>query len=245
MNKNQREHRIKLVLASVMLAAVLVLLSRDSGVGSTWINKSIKNINIEEVREGSAESANRKLIEGNRRFALGKPLQEDISLQKRRDLKVNGQKPFAVILSCSDSRVPPEIVFDQGLGDIFVVRNAGNVVEPVALGSIEYSIKYLGTPLIVVMGHEDCGAVKAAVEGEETTDNIEAIIKKIEPSVEKAKSGGSKEGLKERAENENIVNSIEQIKKSPVVKEMLETGRVKIVGAKYHLESGEVIFINE
>lgn len=191
--------------------------------------------------QASPGEALKLLMEGNKRFASGNFSRKDFSPERRKKLSEEGQAPFAVILSCSDSRVPPEIVFDQGLGDIFVVRNAGNVVEPVALGSLEYAVKYLGVPLIVVMGHEKCGAVKAAVDGEETTKNIEEIIKRIEPSVLKARSeANNKEGLYDKTEDQNILNSINEIKKSEVIRNALEIGRIQIIGTKYHLETGRV-----
>jgi carbonic anhydrase len=134
-------------------------------------------------------------MEGNQRFVSGKITIKDIGPAKREDLAVNGQKPFAVIVSCSDSRVPPEILFDQALGDIFVVRVAGNVLDPVAMGSVEYGAEHLGCPLLVVMGHENCGAVKATVDGGEAPGSISAIVDKIKPSVEKANRRGQAEPL--------------------------------------------------
>ena len=137
----------------------------------------------------SANEALQKLIDGNKRFVTGQFALKDLGDARREEL-VKGQKPFAVILTCSDSRVPPEHIFDQGLGDIFVVRNAGNVVDPVTLGSIEYAVEHLLAPLVVVLGHDYCGAVKAAVDGGEAPGSIGAIIAKLLPSVEKAKATG-------------------------------------------------------
>ncbi|KNY26530.1 carbonic anhydrase [Pseudobacteroides cellulosolvens] len=187
--------------------------------------------------------AEQLLKEGNQRFQSNKILSDDISTSKRKDLVSNGQHPFAVVLTCSDSRVPPETLFDQGLGDIFVIRDAGNVIDPVELGSIEYGVEHLGSPLIVVLGHDNCGAVKAAVEGGEAEGNIKDIVEKIKPSLEKAKhtcTGNDK--LCEACENENIKNSVAQIKNDPIIKKLEKENKVKVVGAKYHLDTGVVSF---
>ena len=128
-----------------------------------------------------------KLIDGNKRFVSGELVKKDIGESRRQEL-IKGQQLFAMVLSCSDSRVSPEIIFDQGLGDIFVVRVAGNVVEPTSLGSIEYGVEHLHTPLLVILGHESCGAVTAALETEGKPEgNIGAILKKIMPAVRTAR----------------------------------------------------------
>lgn len=194
----------------------------------------------------TAEEAKQLLVEGNQRYVTGKVLNDDLSSSKREDLVKNGQHPFATILTCSDSRVSPEILFDQGLGDVFIIRTAGNVVEPVDIGSIEYGVEHLHTPVLVVMGHSNCGAVKATVEAVEKGDkmegNIGAILTKIKPSVDKVKAAGaSGDDLFKNAENENIKAVIAEIEaKSPVVKELVEQGKLKILGAKYHLDTGQV-----
>lgn len=237
--KRKNKSLLSLILVFVISTACSKVPLQISG--RPYQNTGVKPPSLKALPETSPEKALRQLMEGNERFVSGKPAEKDISSERRKNLSEKGQSPHAVILSCSDSRVPPEIVFDQGLGEIFVVRNAGNVVEPVALGSIEYAVKYLGVPLIVVMGHEKCGAIKAAVDGEETTRNIEEIINKIEPSVLKARSQtNNKEKLYEKAEDENVINSIEEIKKSEVIRSALVGGKIQIIGAKYHLESGRV-----
>jgi carbonic anhydrase len=184
---------------------------------------------------------------GNERFQKNELKQVDLSSTKRETL-VSGQNPFAVIITCSDSRVPPEYIFNQGLGDLFVVRVAGNVMDKIELGSVEYAVEHLKTPLIVVMGHEHCGAVEAAVEvnGKKQHGNIGAIIDKIEPSVKKMKSKNLQgEKLVEEVTNENINNSSREIKESSkAIKEELQKGKIKIVEAKYMLKSGEVQWLN-
>ncbi|MHB8840583.1 MAG: carbonic anhydrase [Candidatus Aquicultor sp.] len=184
------------------------------------------------------------LKEGNARFAEDKLAEKDLGGSKREEL-VKGQKPFAIILGCSDSRVPPEDVFDQGLGDLFVIRVAGNVDDTISLGSIEYAAEHLNVPLLVVMGHSGCGAVQATVEGGEIPPNIGAIASKIEPSVEIAKSRDKEESaIIEDAVVENVKAVVKDIEaNSPIVKELIEKGKFKVVGAKYELATGEVEFL--
>lgn len=181
------------------------------------------------------------LKEGNSRFVENKALGDDISTEKIKDLASNGQKPFAVIFTCSDSRVPPETIFDLGLGDLFVIRNAGNVVDDITLGSIEYGVEHANAPLIVVLGHENCGAIKATIDGGEASPNISAILNKIKPSFDKVKgSTTDKNELYENCADENVKNSLAAIKNSPVIKKLVEEKKVTVIGGKYHIETGKV-----
>ena len=194
----------------------------------------------------TADEAKQLLIDGNKRYTSDQVLADDVSKAKIEEL-AKGQYPFATILTCSDSRVSPEILFDQGLGDIFIVRTAGNVVDSIATGSVEYGAEHLKTPLLVVLGHSKCGAVKATVEavekGQTVEGNIGAIVSKIKPSVEKAKTEGAKDAeLFTKSEDDNVEAVIADLEKSPVLKEMVEKGELKIVGAKYQVESGQVDF---
>lgn len=191
----------------------------------------------------SAEEALAALMEGNERFRNGKFKVQDLGPARRIDLLENGQKPFAVVLTCSDSRVPAELIFDQGMGDIFVIRVAGNVVDPLALGSIEYGLEHLGVNLLMVLGHSNCGAVKATVDGGEAPGSIGAIVQKIKPSVDKLTAAGiSGVDLYNKAEDENVYATIQEIKASPIVHHLMEHG-LKIVAAKYMLDSGEVALL--
>lgn len=195
---------------------------------------------------GPGEEALKLLKEGNERFVMGKPVVKDISAQKRMLLS-GGQKPLAYILSCSDSRVPPEIIFDQGLGDLFVIRVAGNVSDTIALGTIEYAAEHFHTSLLVVLGHSNCGAIKAAIEGGEFSPNVGAVIAKIAPAVKiaKARNVDEKDIIRD-AVVENVRDVIKDIRSnSPVIKEMEEKGKMKIIGAVYDLESGKVQFLKE
>lgn len=172
-------------------------------------------------------------MEGHKRYESGQMQQKNL-VARRSELR-EGQNPSAVVVSCSDSRVVPEYIFDMGLGDVFTVISAGNVVDKIGLGSIEYAVGHLHTPLIVVMGHEKCGAVSAAYHGH-AESNITAIVKKITPAVKKARKGGAEAEEIEKACVNNVKAVIRKIKKSPVVKEKIEKGEVKVVGLKYYLD---------
>ena len=195
------------------------------------------------VYAGAGDDSMAKLNAGNKRFVSGKLAKKDIGGKRRKELS-KGQKPFAVVVTCSDSRVAPELLYDQGLGDIFVIRVAGNVVDPISLGSIEYAAEHLHAPLVVVLGHSSCGAVKAALEAKgEPEGNIGEIVKKIMPAVEKAKSAGKKDEAEtlDLAVQENVKNVYAEIMaKSPVIKEMVESGKVKMAMGEYHLDTGKV-----
>lgn len=190
----------------------------------------------------SAAEAKKLLVAGNERFVKGELAKKDLGSERRQKLLTEGQKPFVAIVSCSDSRVPPEVIFDQGLGDLFVIRVAGNILDKVEIGSVEYAVEHLHVPLVLVMGHEACGAVKATVEGGKApTENIGAIVEKISPSVEKAKAmGATGKELIEQSAEENVKAMIAELEKSPIIKEAVEHGKVTISGAKYHLGTGKV-----
>lgn len=198
----------------------------------------------------TADQALEKLMDGNANYvkeAAGNCVKN--STAKMREGVAAKQHPYAIILSCSDSRVPPEILFDKGLGEIFVVRVAGNVVSPHELGSIEYAVEHIGSPLIMVLGHERCGAVTATVEanGKPVHGNVGSLIASIAPAAEAAKAtGATGPALVEAACNANVENVSAEIKaKSPVIAEAIKAGHVKIVGAKYDLDSGKVELLNQ
>jgi len=181
-----------------------------------------------------------KLIQGNERFVNDKTIQKEFG--KERAALLSGQKPYAIILTCSDSRVPPELIFDESLGQLFVIRDAGNVVNPDILGSIEYAVEHLHSQLLIVMGHEKCGAVKATLEGGKVPPNIGAIAYKIKPAIKKAKQTcRDEEDILLEATKENVKNQIESaLKNSPIIKEAFEKGELKIYEAFYNLHTGKV-----
>jgi carbonic anhydrase len=194
-------------------------------------------------RQGpSADAIWTDLMEGNRRFVAGKPRPR--SSVKLRDALANGQHPNVVVLACSDSRVSPELVFDKNLGDLFVVRTAGNVADAIGVGSIEYAVEHLGSSVLVVLGHTKCGAVTAACSGEKMpTTNLEAIADKIDPAVSQAKKSGNKgEVLMEAAIKENIHQSAKDVlASSEVLRHFVEEGKLTVFEAEYQLDTGEVV----
>ena len=179
-----------------------------------------------------------KLIEGNKRFTLSKQSRPNQNKERRQEL-AKGQKPFAVIVGCSDSRVPPEIIFDQGLGDLFVIRVAGNIVDDVGLGSIEYAVDHLGTQLIVVLGHSKCGAVTAALQGGTPHGHVGNIMEAIKPAIDVAKDLPGNLTDNTIKANARLVAS--QIQSSqPILSELAHLDRIAIVSAYYDIENGEV-----
>ena len=195
----------------------------------------------------TADQALATLKEGNAKFLTDSPLRAVQGRARRLEI-ARGQAPFAVLVSCSDSRVPPEVLFGRGLGELFIVRNAGNTVDTVALGSIEYAIAVLGVPLIVVLGHERCGAVDAALSVVEKNTifpgSLNQMIEPILPAALMARSTGAKgEALLDAAVRENIRRVVTRIKNSEaVLMNPIKTGKVKVVGARYDLDDGEVDF---
>lgn len=183
-----------------------------------------------------ANEALNGLKEGNARFAANKPSQKDFAAQ--RAAVVAGQKPYAIVLYCSDSRVPAEHIFDAGIGEIFGVRDAGNIADPFALGSIEYAAGHLHTPLLVVLGHTNCGAVTAACASDHAEGNVDAVVQEIQPAVQAAGKDAA------RAVGENLRCVLAKIRANSEIASHLEKeGKLKIVGAIYSLETGAVSFL--
>jgi carbonic anhydrase len=180
-----------------------------------------------------------QLQRGNERFVAGWPDHPNQSARRRREVADTGQQPFAIILSCSDSRVPPEIIFDQGLGDLFVIRVAGNVLDDVILGTIEYAVEHMHTPLVVVLGHDRCGAVTAAVEREKTNSHVQAVVDALQPALTLAER---QEGDRiSTVINANVRYAVKNLQSSePVLMGACAAGQLRIVGARYNLDTGEV-----
>jgi carbonic anhydrase len=183
------------------------------------------------------------LLDGNRRFAAGVAEHPRQDARRREEVLAKGQYPFAAIVGCADSRVPPEIVFDQGLGDLFVIRVAGNLVDDFELASLEYVVSHLGTPLIAVMGHTRCGAVTAAIAAEDVPGRLSAIIEALGPSIEKARAAPG--DLVETAARESVKSTVAALKASePVLRPLVERGTLRIVGMFYDIERGTVEVIS-
>jgi carbonic anhydrase len=201
-----------------------------------------------EVGSGiSADVGINMLKAGNDRFVQGKPSHPNEGADRRKLTTVKGQTPFASLLSCSDSRVPVEAIFDQGIGDLFVVRVAGNVANVDETASLEYGADHLGTPLLLVLGHTHCGAVTAVVQGAEVHGNISTLVKSIVPAVAQAKKnnpGVSGDTLINAAIDANVWQAIEDLfKSSPIISNRVRTGKLKVIGALYDIDSGKVTWM--
>jgi carbonic anhydrase len=198
----------------------------------------------------SASDALKRLRKGNWRFANGKnDIARAIGEARRAEL-VDGQTPFAVVLACSDSRVPVELIFDEGLGELFVIRVAGNIVAPSQIGSIEYAALELGVRLVVVLGHSNCGAIESALKA--LTDNqdvasphLRSIVDSIRPAIEPL-IGGPENVTLRKAVLANVRQSVEQLcNGSQILEQLIRSGELRVVGAKYSIESGEVRFLDD
>ena len=203
----------------------------------------------ESTIQPSPDEVEARLARGNARYVAGSSMHPRQDASRREITTTQGQHPLATIMSCSDSRVPVEIIFDQGLGDIFAVRVAGNVCNVDEVGSIEYGVDHLNTPLMVVLGHTHCGAVSAVVSGAEVHGSIPSLLDSIVPAVEKARREHpdlSNEDLVAVAVKENVWQAIEDLlQSSPAVRDRCAKGRVKVVGAIYDLASGRVQWLGE
>jgi carbonic anhydrase len=193
--------------------------------------------------ELSPDQALASLREGNERFVANPAACFEKLAERRREIAL-GQAPFAAVVACSDSRVPPELLFGRGLGELFVIRDAGNTLDTLGLGSIEYAVEHLGVPLIVVLGHRRCGAVQAAIavvkDNATFSGSIGPAIEPIIPAVLKAQ--GAPGDLQENAVRENVRRTVTRLRTSsePILMEPLRQGRLRIVGARYDLDDGRV-----
>jgi len=178
----------------------------------------------------SPEAALERLLAGNKRYVGDQLAHPDRSPLRREEVK-RGQNPFAIIVGCSDSRVSPEIIFDQGLGDLFIVRVAGNVIGPIERDSIDYSAQYLGSSLVLVMGHESCGAVTAVFQG--NTADIEDVAALIKPAIKNSRD-------LDAAIRANIRWMANYLKQTPCIKRLISEKKIDVIGAYYHLGSGNV-----
>jgi carbonic anhydrase len=216
-------------LLLLVLLAALATPSLASGSGAAAI---------------ATDDAVKLLKDGNLRFQESK-MQHPHEGKERLALTAGqGQHPLATILTCSDSRVPPELIFDQGIGDIFVVRVAGNVAAGDEIGSMEYAVDHLNTPVVVVLGHSQCGAVTAVVNNEKVPPNIAALVAPIKPAVEKAREenpGAVKEVILNAAIKDNVWQAVTDIfQKSPIIRGKVKDGKTQVLGAVYEIDTGRV-----
>jgi carbonic anhydrase len=202
----------------------------------------------------SYREALERLRAGNRRFVENLGSREDTARMRRLDLVTQQQRPFAIVLGCSDSRVPAEIVFDQGLGDLFVIRVAGNIVAPSQIGSVEFAASRFGSPLVVVLGHTQCGAILATIEelqqaGEQQSRNLRSIVDRVRPSVEvlmRTDVRHDPEALVRHAVRANVSASVNHLRHgSELLEQLIQKGELQVVGAEYSLETGVVEFFDD
>lgn len=235
------------VAAAGPVAALAACGGGGSSTASTTANGERLRHHLAHKRPPSPEAALAKLMAGNQRYIQGKGVHK-VDESVRRVGLAEEQKPYAAILGCADSRVPPEVIFDQGLGDLFVVRIAGNTAEdPLVVGSVEYAAEHLGSILLMVLGHQNCGAVKAAVatasEGAHQEGEIQSFVDPIVPVVKKTKKASphaSKEALTEQSIHANVKHSVEELSHATLLEHLVEKGKLKIVGGEYNLKSGKV-----
>ena len=198
----------------------------------------------ETTRKPRAQQILKDLLAGNERFVSGKSKHPHESAMWRSKIET-GQHPKAVILGCADSRVPPEIIFDQGLGDLFVIRVAGNIVDNDVVASIEYAVDHLGTPLVVVLGHTHCGAVSAAYDMHnhpEETDEIKSLLYRIRPALTGLDKTSDRDVQLTEGVRRNVENSVRRLKQVPdLMKSLQEEHDLRVVGAVYNLHTGKVV----
>jgi carbonic anhydrase len=201
----------------------------------------------------SAPDALQRLRDGNHRFASSLRSVEPLFSHAKRAELIAGQEPFAIVLGCSDSRVPAEIVFDQGLGDLFVIRVAGNIVAPSQIGSVEFAVSRFGTRLVVVLGHSQCGAILATIEeltggNDSTSRNIRSIVDRVKPSVESIMATElrhHRDALIKEAVRANVRASANHLRHgSEIIEKLIESDGLRVVGAEYSLETGIVDFFD-
>ncbi len=180
-----------------------------------------------------------RLIDGNKRF-VADSLEGKLQDSSRRQALASGQEPFAIILSCADSRVVPELVFDTGLGELFVVRVAGNIANSSSIGSIEYAVAHCGAQVIVVMGHESCGAVSAAVAGGDNGAHINHLVEHIMPALDAMPADAS---LKDKVIKNAQVSRQNLLDNSPIIKDAVDKGTVQVLAAYYTISTGTVEFV--
>lgn len=205
-----------------------------------WQINSAEAAKLSAIAPLTPDAALDKLMEGNHRFVQHQA-QYPHQTQARLQEVAYAQHPFVTILSCADSRVPAEILFDQGIGDIFDVRIAGNIVSPESVGSIEYAIALLNTPLLMVLGHERCGAVTAAVQNEPLPGEMNSFVKAILPAVDRVKVQPG--DTVENAVVANVRYQMEQLERSTLIAERIQSGELKLVGGRYDLDTGTVTLL--
>ena len=240
-SRRQFLHVSGLALTSLSLSACVIKPPSAVSPSPLSTSNNASSPAPSEVAVMNADEALQRLMEGNHRYTNNASTALNETASRRAEV-AKGQHPFATIFSCVDSRVPPELVFDRGLGDLFVIRTAGNVLDKAVLGSLEFGVAELKIPLLMVLGHEKCGAVNATIEAVEahTTapSDIDWLVQGIRPAVEQI--SGKAGDLLNNAILANVALTVEHLKHTPILGEAVAGGQLKIVGAEYHLETGTV-----
>lgn len=238
--------RLLTMTGAGLVTAALAGCGKDDGAKATA--KAAVVAERDDANALTWKEARKRLEEGNARFVEGRSAHPDQSAARRKKLGTAGQKPYVSVLSCADSRVPPEVVFDQGLGDLFVVRSAGQVVDGAVLGTLQFGVTEFGIPLLVVLGHSKCGAVKATIEALEkktaaSGTDIDGLVAAITPSVHEAEElGATKEDLLPVAIDNNVERVVEQLTQAKILNLAVKSRRLRVLGAIYDLGTGEVSF---
>ena len=242
MNNNSMIARRKLLkFGAVALGTGVVSQVIDSSTKKATAKKTL--IALEQLdRNSTPDQVLEALIAGNKRFVENRPEAPNQNYMRLKEVST-GQKPLVSILSCADSRVPIEIIFDRGIGDLFVVRDAGNIATPEEIGSLEYGTAILGSKVLMVIGHEKCGAVKAALEGKPLPGQIGSIVAAIQPAIDRTNKNDSEEFYIETIK-QNVMLQVKNLYASPLLYELVEAGKLKIVGAYYSLTTGEVTILS-
>jgi carbonic anhydrase len=223
------KEKLRIILVSAAFVSIAALFSNISSAENPPLGKQ----SVHKV------GGNNILSDGNKRFIQNKNMKYDFT--NERDELTKGQHPHTIVVTCSDSRVAPEYIFDQGLGSLFVVRVAGNVIDDVALGSIEYAAEHLHARNLIVLGHSSCGAVTAALSGKSESPYINAILDLIEPSVMRVKvQKVKKNDMLDETIKDNVIEQIQRALKSKIIKEMFEKKELSISGGVYSLKTGKV-----
>lgn len=227
---------------------VFLMVATIAGLAGCQLTESPETVHAEEKYfSGNALDPFEELVAGNLRFIEDHPVHPHQNLARLHELEA-GQHPIAVVISCSDSRVPPELIFDQGLGDLFVIRNAGNIVDDYELGSVEYAVEHLHTKLVVVMGHESCGAISAFLshKHDSVPNHIQYIIDYIKAEPEEQVLDDHAHNYPDLAVEANVLQGIHVLQQSePVLAQAIARGDLRVVGGVYNMHSGEVRWLDE
>ena len=230
------------VACCAVLGSLLTLSGAGAGAGMTMTAS-------DDTRPSSPAAALQALLDGNDRWCAGRPIHPHQDLKLRDQLARDGQKPYAAVLACADSRVAPELIFDAGVGDLFVARVAGNSLDKLTEQSLEYAAEHLGVETIAVIGHQGCGAIKGAVDA--YPGNAPEFLTTLYPAINKSRDNlrkrgtnpDDKEALGKETIDQHVLMVVDELKKSSPFKDLAASGKLRIVGGRYDLSSGRVVML--